>query len=34
MDVAFETGEWIQGSEGMLCLKQVNGNKGMNGCCG
>ena len=34
MDVAFETGELIQGSERMLWLKQVNGNRGVSGCCG
>ena len=42
MDVVAETGEWKQGSEWMLCLKQgsewmcvkqVNRNRAVNGCC-
>ena len=28
-----ETGEWKRGSEWMLCLKQVNGNEAVSGCC-
>ena len=31
MDVVSEMGEWKQGSEWM-CLKLVNGNKGVSGC--
>ena len=27
-----ETGEWKQGREWMLCLKQVNGNEAVSGC--
>ena len=33
MDVAAETDEWKQGSEWMLCLKRVNGNRAVSGCC-
>ena len=33
MDVVSETGEWKRGSEWMLCLKQVNGNEAVSGCC-
>ena len=32
MDVVSETGEWKQGREWMLCLKQVNGNRAVSGC--
>ena len=33
MDVVSETGKWEQGSEWMLHLKQVIGNRVVSGCC-
>ena len=32
MDVVSETGEWKWGSEWILCLKPVNGNRAGSGC--